>query len=107
MNVIYAAILVGSTGCIALLDWRLRLAFWRSAARSTLIVAIGIAFFGTWDAVGIALGVFRHTDSSWATGILLAPHFPLEELLFIVFLSYLTLALLEASAHLRQGRHNS
>ncbi|WP_166996512.1 lycopene cyclase domain-containing protein [Paramicrobacterium fandaimingii] len=104
MNFVYAACLIGSAACIALLDWRFRLAFWGQPARSWLIVVLGVAFFGIWDAIGIVFGVFRHTDSSWATGILLAPHFPLEELLFIVFLSYLTLVLLAGSARLRQRR---
>ncbi|GAB3633293.1 hypothetical protein GCM10027421_26460 [Microbacterium shaanxiense] len=101
MNLVYAASLLLSLACLVLLDVRFRLVFARTPARSAVVLLAGLAFFIVWDAVGIGLGVFRHVDSRWATGILLAPQFPIEELLFLVFLCYLTLVLLSGWRHLR------
>ncbi|MES2867146.1 MULTISPECIES: lycopene cyclase domain-containing protein [Microbacterium] len=104
MNLVYAASLLLTLACLVLLDVRFRLVFARTPARSAVVLLAGLAFFTVWDAVGIGLGVFRHVDSRWATGILLAPQFPIEELLFLVFLCYLTLVLLSGLRHLR-NRH--
>lgn len=94
MSVIYAASLIVSTACLVLLDVRFGLVFRHRGATAAIALAVGVAFFIVWDAVGIGMGVFRHVDSRLATGVLLAPEFPLEELLFLVFLTYLTLILL-------------
>jgi lycopene cyclase domain-containing protein len=105
VNIVYATALLVSSGCLILLDVRFRLVFARTPARSAIVLLIGLAFFIAWDAVGIGLGVFRHVDSRWASGIVLAPEFPLEELLFLVFLCYLTLVLLSGWRHVRARRH--
>lgn len=94
MSGVYAASLLVSTACLVLLDMRFVLLFRRRPVASVVALIVGVVFFAAWDAVGIGLGVFRHLDSRWATGILLAPEFPIEELLFLVFLTYLTLILL-------------
>lgn len=101
MNLVYAAALVVSTACLVLLDLRCALVFRRRPLAGAAALVIGLLFFIAWDAAGISLGVFRHVDSHWATGLLLAPEFPVEELLFLVFLSYLTLILLSAWQRLR------
>lgn len=104
MSGVYAVSLLVSTACLVLLDVRFRLVFRRRPAAGVVALLIGLGFFIAWDAVGIGLGVFRHLDSRWATGILLAPEFPLEELLFLGFLSYLTLILLSGC---QRGRHKA
>lgn len=103
MSFVYAAALLVSGACLVLLDLRFRLVFPRRPVAAAVALVIGVAFFATWDAVGIGLGVFRHLDSRWATGILLAPQFPLEELMFLVFLCYLTLVLLGGWRRWREG----
>lgn len=104
MSWIYAACLAVSTVCMVILDWRFRLAFWAAPRRTALVVAAGLVFFLLWDLVGIALGVFRHLDSEFASGILVAPQLPLEELMFLVFLCYLTtVASAGAAQLLRRG----
>lgn len=105
MSGVYAAALVVSALCLALLDVRFRLVFRRRPVVGAAALVIGVAFFAVWDAVGIGLGVFRHLDSRWATGILLAPEFPIEELLFLVFLTYLTLILLSGWQRWREKVH--
>lgn len=94
MSVVYAASLIVSGLCLVLLDVRYSLVLRRRPLRAIAVLVVGVLFFIAWDAVGIGLGVFRHLDSTWATGVLLAPEFPVEELLFLTFLVYLTLILL-------------
>jgi lycopene cyclase domain-containing protein len=90
---LYGASLLGATCCMALLDARFRLVLWRSPRRSAAVLAAGIAFFLLWDVVAIALGFYHRGESEAMTGLMLAPELPVEELLFITFLSYLTLVL--------------
>ena len=104
MSGVYAAALLVSAACLVLLDVRFRLVFRRRPVAGAVTMLIGLAFFLAWDAVGISLGVFRHLDSRWATGVLLAPELPLEELLFLGFLTYLTLILLSGWQRWREKR---
>jgi len=94
MSLVYAVALLFSGACLVLLDLRFGLVLRRRPIATAIALVVGLAFFLAWDAAGIALGVFRHVDSRWASGVLLAPEFPVEELLFLLFLSYLTLILL-------------
>lgn len=90
---LYLAALLVSTGCMALLDHRFRLVLWRAPRAGAVTVAIGIAFFLAWDLAAIASGHYAAGQSAGMTGIMLAPELPLEEIVFITFLSYLTLVL--------------
>jgi lycopene cyclase domain-containing protein len=54
-------------------------------------VAVAVVFFLAWDVVGIATGVFFRGSGPWMTGVLLGPELPLEELFFLMLLSYSTL----------------
>ncbi len=93
MGVLYLLALLISLGCMVLLDRRFGLFFWRNARRATLVLLIGVAVFTAWDLLGIGFGVFARGDGIVATGIVLAPEFPLEELVFLTFLCYLTMVL--------------
>ena len=97
------AILV-SAGGIAVIDARWKLAAWKSPGRTAAAVAIGVAFFLAWDAVGIATGVFLKGDSPLYTGVDLAPELPLEELFFLIFLCYLALVVWSAALRVLDGR---
>lgn len=93
MSFVYLAVLLASTGCMVLLDRRFRLFFWRDARRATIVLTVGVLFFVLWDVLGIALGIFFRGESAISTGVLLAPELPIEEPLFLLFLSYLTMVL--------------
>ena len=80
-------------GCMALIDARWRLVFWRAPLAAAVTIGVGLVFFLLWDAAGIVLGVFFRGDSRIVTGIELAPELPLEEPVFLLFLCYLTLVL--------------
>lgn len=90
---LYLAALLASTACMALLDRRFRLVLWRAPRAGAITVAIGIAFFLAWDLAAIASGHYAAGQSAGMTGIMLAPELPLEEIVFITFLCYLTLVL--------------
>jgi lycopene cyclase domain-containing protein len=78
----YLAALVFSIVGLYLLDRRHKLAFASSP------IGIAVALFLVWDLVGIALGIFFRGDAPHLSGLLLAPELPLEELFFLILLSY-------------------
>jgi lycopene cyclase domain-containing protein len=93
MSVLYLAGLLASLACLLLLDRRFGLFFWRAPRRAAIVLIVGVAFFTAWDLLGIGFEIFTRGDGVVSTGILLAPEFPLEELVFLTFLCYLTMVL--------------
>jgi len=91
MSFAYLLSLLVSLGAMVLLDWRFRLFFWLDARRATAVLAIGVVFLLLWDLSGIGLGIFYRGETELMTGVQLAPELPLEELLFLTFLCYLTM----------------
>jgi lycopene cyclase domain-containing protein len=89
----YLAGLLTVIACMALIDARWRLVFWRAPLAAAVTLGVGVAFFLLWDAAGILTGVFFRGTSGIVTGIELAPELPLEEPVFLFFLCYLTLVL--------------
>lgn len=79
--------------CMGLLDRRFRLVLWRAPRRAAIVLGAGIVLFLLWDLAAIASGHYRLGASPWMSGILLGPELPLEELVFITFLSYHSLVL--------------
>lgn len=102
MSILYLlALIVALTGMVVL-DRRFRLFFWRGPVRAAVVVALGLAFFLTWDIAGIGLGIFFRGETSFMTGIQLAPELPLEEPFFLLLLCYLSMNLYEASTRVRR-----
>jgi lycopene cyclase domain-containing protein len=92
----YLLTLVGSLAGMVLLDRRHSLVFFKHFQASTLAIALGVAFFAIADLVGIFLGVFFRGDSPYLSGLVIAPEFPVEELLFLTLLCYCILAVYSA-----------
>jgi lycopene cyclase domain-containing protein len=90
---IYLLCLLAASACMVLVDRRWRLFFWRDARRATWALVIGVALLLVADVAGIALGVFSRAPTWAMTGIVLGPELPLEEPLFLAFLTYLTMNL--------------
>ncbi|MFG6445293.1 lycopene cyclase domain-containing protein [Microbacterium sp. P06] len=97
------AILLSFAG-IAALDARWRLVAHAAPVRTLVAVALGTAFFVAWDLAGIATGVFVKGDSPIFVGIMLAPHLPLEEPVFLAFLCYLALVAWAGAERMLQRR---
>jgi lycopene cyclase domain-containing protein len=91
-----AALLIALTGMV-LLDRRFRLFFWLDARRATIVLVAGVVFFLLWDLAGVGLGVFFRGQTAFMTGLLVAPEVPVEEILFLTLLCYLTMNLYAAA----------
>lgn len=96
MNWLYLAGIMGSFAGMAVLDWRYGLAYWYDARRTVLTVLIMTGVFIVWDICGISLGIFLSGHSPYMSGIYLFPEFPLEELVFLLFLGYFSLVVYRA-----------
>ena len=91
MIVLYLlALLVALTGMV-MLDRRFRLFFWRDARRATIVLLAGVVFFLAWDLAGVGGGIFFRGETSFMTGLQVAPEVPLEEVFFLALLCYLTM----------------
>jgi lycopene cyclase domain-containing protein len=102
MGLVYlAALLVSLTGMVVL-DARFRLFFWADARRAAIVLVSGVVFFLVWDLFGIGLGVFFRGETEFMTGLQLAPELPVEEVLFLTLLCYLTM-----DVHAALGRWSS
>jgi lycopene cyclase domain-containing protein len=103
----YLAAELVSLACIVAVDARLRLFFWADARRAAVVLATGIVLFVGWDVVAIAAGFYGRGESDAMLGVEVAPHLPVEELVFVTFLSYVTmvvLALVRRSLAAREAR---
>lgn len=103
MGAIYLLALAGVIVCMALCDWRWRLTFFRDPRRAAALAAACVLLFLCWDALGIATDTFFRGGSPFMTGIEFAPEMPVEEPVFLFFLSYLTMNL-TAGAHMIADR---
>ena len=90
-GIVYLLCLLTALACMVLLDRRFGLALWCAPRRAVAVLAAGIALFLAWDLAAIAAGHYRMGDSPLMSGIELGPELPLEELVFLVFLCYVTL----------------
>jgi lycopene cyclase domain-containing protein len=73
---------------LGLLDFKHQLAIRQHPLATILSVTIGVAVFLAWDLVGIYFGIFFRGNAPHLTGITLAPELPLEEVFFLILLSY-------------------
>lgn len=87
----YLAVLAVSAAGIATIDHRWRLAAFRAPAATALAVTASVALLLTWDVLGVRSGVFFRGQTEFMTGLLVAPEIPVEEVVFLSFLSYLAL----------------
>jgi len=97
MTLAYLAFLAFSLAGMAIWDHRGRLTFFHDPRRALLVSLGTVAIFLAWDGLGIATGTFFRGDSPYMTGIELAPELPLEEPVFLFFLTYLTMNLTAAA----------
>lgn len=91
MSFLYLGLLLASILCIGLVDARWRLFLWAEPRRAWIVLLTGTAFLLLWDVAGIATGIFSREGNPISTGILLAPHLPIEEPVFLLFLVQLTM----------------
>src|ERR1044071_10103199 len=86
----YLATLVIAFCGVLLADRHFKLLTFKNRKR---IIAAAVCFFLAWDIIGLALKVFA-TNQHWVSGLHFGtPNLPIEEVLFLAFLSYITLVL--------------
>lgn len=95
MSFIYLAALLFSIAGLVALDIRHKLAFGKNRSYFS-VVLISVIFFLIWDIAGISLGIFFRGTAEHVTGILVYEEMPLEEIFFLILLSYSSLLLLKA-----------
>jgi lycopene cyclase domain-containing protein len=100
------ALLVSMTGMVVL-DRKFGLFFWRSPRAAAVVLSVGVLFFLAWDVVGITTGIFYRGETSFMTGILVAPELPIEEVVFLTFLCYLFMNALQGARMLLARRRTS
>ena len=93
MRAAYLACLLFSLTGMVIWDNRRRLVFFRDARRAWPVVLGCLAAFLAWDALGIATGTFYRGESPYMLGVELAPELPVEEPVFLFFLTYLAMNL--------------
>ena len=104
MTFVYLAALLFSLTGMVLLDRRFRLSFWRRPIVSAISMTTAVVFLLVWDLAGVANGIFFRGESSWMTGVVIAPEVPVEEVFFLTLLSYVTLNTFGASQSWLNGR---
>ncbi len=100
----YLAALLVSLAGMALLDARHRLFVWRRPRRALVVLAVGVVLFLCWDVVAIAAGIFQRGRGGALLGVEVAPHLPVEELVFVTFFCYLTMVVFTAVHRLVAAR---
>ena len=101
-----AALLVSLTGMVVL-DRRFGLFFWRAPRAAAVVLAAGVLFFLAWDLVGINRGIFYRGETSFMTGLQVAPELPVEEVFFLTFLCYLFMNALQGARMLLERRRTA
>ncbi|EYT65354.1 lycopene cyclase [Dietzia sp. UCD-THP] len=87
----YLLVQVVSFTGILVIDHRWKLAAFRAPAAAALAVTASVALLLTWDVLGVRSGVFFRGQTDFMTGLLVAPEIPVEEVVFLAFLSHLAL----------------
>ncbi len=103
VSFIYLAALLISISGLATLDYKFKLAIAKSK-RYLCLILIPVVFFLTWDLAGISAGIFFRGNATHLTGILLSTELPLEEIFFLILLSYSALLLLKAFTRLEKRK---
>ena len=88
MQWLYLVALLAILGCLTLIDYRYKLAFFHNAKRAGLTIGIAVWLFIVWDIFGIKFGIFLKGNSPYALPFEVIPHFPIEEIFFLGVLTY-------------------
>lgn len=87
----YLGALLFSLAGLTFADWRYKLALFADHNRAVRVLVGCVCFFVAWDVLGIILHIFFTGTSTYISGWFFAPEFPVEELFFLILLSYTTL----------------
>lgn len=104
-HAVYPVGLLGALFCMGLIDYKHHLAFYSDWRRTLRVLIPAMVGFILWDSAGIGLHIFSDRINIYRSGIELGPHFPAEEILFLLLLNYTALILwLSIKTHARNRR---
>lgn len=86
----YLLALIISISGLALIDYRHSLALFVKTKQTMRVLAASVLFLIVWDIVGIKLGIFFIGKNELLIGLRVG-QFPVEELFFLLLLSYCSL----------------
>jgi len=84
------ALLISIFGMV-IIDRKYKLAFWEDRIRTLSVLFISIIVFIVWDLLGIKLGIFFSGSSEYMMPHFIVNQFPIEEIFFLILLTYSTL----------------
>lgn len=84
-------VLISAIICTMVIDKKYLLALFFDRIGTIVSVSAGLVFFAAWDIAGINLGIFFSGNSRYMSGLYLFQDFPVEEVLFLMFLCYFSL----------------
>lgn len=90
-NFTYLLLLLVSLAGLFTIDHRWKLVYFAHKKAALLSLLMGVVFFSLWDILGVMLDIFFIGQTKYLSGLTLAPDFPVEELFFLLLLSYNTL----------------
>ncbi|GAB6859900.1 lycopene cyclase domain-containing protein [Microbacterium xylanilyticum] len=105
MGVTYLSLLLVAIFGVGLVDARWRLFLWADPRRAALVLLAAVALLVAWDLAGIAADIFRRDPNAISTGILLAPHLPIEEPVFLAFLVQVTMTVYAGARRILTSSH--
>lgn len=92
-NYAYLLTLIFGLSGLVLWDYIKKIALFKNTKAWAGVVGITVGLLLIWDILGLVLDIF-HTNSRFVTGIfIVTPDLPIEEILFLTFLTYFTLLL--------------
>jgi lycopene cyclase domain-containing protein len=87
----YFLLLLVSLTCLVFADIKYRIALRVSPRRTLITIGLSVIVFLLWDIVGLASHVFA-TNPRYVIGLnLVTPNLPIEEVLLLSVISYVTL----------------
>ncbi|CAM3567296.1 lycopene cyclase domain-containing protein [Isoptericola cucumis] len=98
-----ACLLLSSAGMVAM-DRRWKLFLFARPRRGLVTLACGVAFFLLVDVAAIVLGFYGRGAGASLSGLEVLPHLPVEEVVFVTFLCYLTMVLFGLLGRVDRGR---
>ena len=90
-HVVYGLSLLGAIFCMGLIDYKHKYAWFLDRRRTLLTIVPAVTLFVVWDIAGSGLHIFASHNSTYRSGLLLGPNFPIEEIVFLTLLTYTAL----------------
>lgn len=88
MSFLYLGALFFSLSGLAYIDRTYRLIFFNDARHALKIIVFLVVFFLAWDIAGIQSDIFFSGESQYMSGIYIIEDLPIEEVFFLILLSY-------------------